>query len=189
MVTGGTSPGSSRWFRLDPTALPLRYIGRFDEGGRRREATVYLDCGQAIIRCHASIGAPLTVRLPVSAFEGVAVRMAPVGDAGEIEVMVELRHRDPALCLPLLVVDDPAEVADDWKAWGEILGLPLLLVDQEGSVIVVDGQSSTLATLPPRPRRRHSFFAERRPRFLTRRKRGLPGKPQRLSGHEIIARD
>jgi hypothetical protein len=187
-AAGGASPGSSRWFRLDPTALPRRYIARFDEDGRRREATIYLDRDQAIIKCRTSIGAPLTVCLPVSAFEGVAVRMSPVSEDGDIEVVVELRHRDPALCLPLMAADDPADVADDWKAWGEVLGLPLLLVDQEGSVVVVDG-GSALAALPPQPRRRHSFFAERRPRFLTRRKRGLPDRQERLSGHEIIARD
>jgi hypothetical protein len=43
--------------------------------------------------------------------------------------------------------------------------------------------------MPPQPRRRHSFFADRRPRFLVRRKNGRPGRLERLSAHEIIARD
>jgi hypothetical protein len=185
-ATGAASRGSSRSYRLDPAALPLRYIAWLDEGRQRREATIYLDREQAIIKCHSSIGAPLTICLPVSAFEGVAVRMSPIGDAGDIEVVVELRHRDPALNLPLLVADDPADVADDWQAWGEVLGLPLLLVDQDGGVIVAEGRTGALAL--PQPRRRHSFFADRRPRFLARRKSGQQGRHERLSGHEIIAR-
>lgn len=188
-ATGGTSPGSSRQFRLDPVALPLRYIAKLEEGGRRRESTIYLDGERAIVKCRSSIGAPLTVCLPVSAFEGVAVRMSPIGEGGDIEVVVELRHRDPALNLPLLVADDPADVADDWQAWGEVLGLPLLLVDQQDNVIVADGRSSALALLPPQPRRRHSFFADRRPRFLARRKRGRAGAAEQIAGREIIARN
>jgi Family of unknown function (DUF6101) len=181
--------GFSQNQRLDPAALPLRYTAKFDEGGRQREATIYLDRDQAIIKTRSSIGAPLTVCLPVTGFDGVAVRMSPIGEAGNIEVVVELRHRDQALSLPLVVADDPADIADDWQAWGKVLDLPLLIVDQEGNVIVAEGRASALALLPPQPRRRHAFFADRRPRFLARRKSGQQGRRERLSGQEIIARD
>lgn len=186
-ATGGALPGSSRQFRLDPVALPLRYIAELEEGGRHRESTIYLDGERAIVKRRSSIGAPLTVCLPVSAFEGVAVRMSPIGEAGDIEIVVELRHRDPALNLPLHVADDPGDVADDWRAWGEALGLPLLLVDQQGNAIAVDSRGSAPAT--PATRRRHSFFADRRPRFLARRKRGRAGAVERIAGREIIARN
>jgi hypothetical protein len=42
---------------------------------------------------------------------------------------------------------------------------------------------------PPKPRRRHSFFADRRPRFLTRRKTGRAGTPDILTAREITAPD
>ena len=188
-ATRGASVGSSRNHRLDPTALPLHYIATFDEGGRSRQSTIYLDHRQAIIKRRSSIGAPLTVCLPVSGFDGVAVRMSPIGDAGDIEVIVELRHRDPALSLPLLVADDPAEIADDWRAWGEVLNLPLLIVDRDDRVIAAESRAGALGRVPPHQRRRHSFFAERRPRFLARRKSGQPGRLERLYAREIIARD
>jgi hypothetical protein len=188
-ATRGASARSSRNHRLDPTALPLHYIATFAEGGRSRQATIYLDRRQAIIKRRSSIGAPLTVCLPVSGFDGVAVRLSPIGDAGDIEVVVELRHRDPALSLPLLVADDPGEVADDWQAWGQILNLPLLIVDRDNRVIAAESRAGALGRVPPHQRRRHSFFADRRPRFLARRKRGRLGRLDRLSAREIIARD
>jgi hypothetical protein len=188
-AAGEATAGSSRSSRLDPSALPLRYKATFDEAGRRVEATIFLDRDQAIIKRRSSIGAPLTACLPISAYEGVAVRMAAVGAAGDIEVVVELRHRDPSLSLPLRVAHDPADVADDWRGWGKALGLPLLLVEQDGRTIVVTDRESALTVLPPQSRRRHSIFAVRRPRFLARRKRGRPGQPERIRGHEIIARD
>ncbi|MHB0954596.1 MAG: DUF6101 family protein, partial [Allorhizobium sp.] len=39
------------------------------------------------------------------------------------------------------------------------------------------------------PRRRHSYFAERRPRFLVRRTTGKLGVTMKISGKEIIARN
>jgi len=185
-TAGEAIVGSSRNPRLDPGDLPLRYTAGFEERGRRRVATIFLDRQRAIIKTRSAIGAPLTVCLPVSAFEGVAVRMTPLGDNGDIEVVIELRHRDPALCLPLVVADDPAEVADAWRTWGEALGLPLLLVHPDGSAATVENAT---APRPSYPRRRHSFFADRRPRFLTRRKRGRTVDFARLTAREIIARD
>lgn len=188
-ATRGAPVGSSRSHRLDPTALPLHYIATFDQGGQSRQATIYLDRGQAIIKRRSSIGAPLTVCVPVRGFDGVAVRMTPIGEAGDIEVVVELRHRDPAVSLPLLVADDPAEVADDWRTWGQVLNLPLLIVDRDNRVIAAESRAGALSRVPRHQRRLHSFFAERRPRFLARRKSGRPGRLERLSAREIIARD
>ena len=39
-----------------------------------------------------------------------------------------------------------------------------------------------------RPRRRHSYFADRRPRFLVRRSTGSLGMSMKIEGKEIIAR-
>jgi hypothetical protein len=180
----GASAGSSRGFRLDPATLPVRYKTNCDDDGGRREATIYLDGHRAIVKTRSAIGAPLTVCLPISAFDGIAVRMKPAGDAGQIEVVVELRHRDPALCLPLGVADDPADIADAWQMWGERLDLPLLLVDVDGRTMTVDSPETPTA----RPRRRRPFLADRRPRFLVRRKTGRVGPVERLAAREIIAR-
>ncbi len=182
--------GSGRTFRLDPMDLPARYSAGIGTGARRVEAVIVLDRQEAILKRPSPSGAPVTVRLPIKAFEGVAVRIVPIGQDGDIEVTVELMHRDPSFSLPLIVADDPADVAADWQAWGRVLGLPLLLVAPDGTVEQPVDQIGAIRRLPSRPRRRHSFFANRRPRFLTRRKTGLKaGEIEILSGHEIIARD
>jgi hypothetical protein len=99
-------------------------------------------------------------------------------------------HRDPALSIPLIIADDPADVGADWQSWSRILGLPLLLVLPDGSIEKPVDHIGAMRKLPTRPRRRHSFFAGRRPRFLTRRKTGLKrGEIEILDGREIIARD
>lgn len=181
------SAGSSRNPRLDPSTLPLRFRTFFDEGDRSALATIFLDRNQAIVRRRSATGAPLTVCLPINVFDGIAVRMTPLGETGDIEVVVELRHRDPSLSLPILVADDPADIAEDWVAWGEALNLPLLVIDQDGRPVEVESRLS--APAPPKPRRRHSYFAKRRPRFLARRKKGAVSRPERLTAREIIARD
>ena len=129
----------------------------------------------------------MTIRMPISAFDGVAVRMTPVGTDGDIEVAVELMHSDPGLSLPLMIADDPADVAADWQAWGDALQLPLLLAGADGTIVEAGGQDEKPASIRPKPRRRHSFFADRRPRFLTRRKTGRSGPLERVNGREIIA--
>ena len=72
--------------------------------------------------------------MPVAAYRGVAVRMEPIGDNGDVRVFVELLHADPTLTLPLVVADEPEEIAADWQAWGRALNLPLLVVGQDGTV-------------------------------------------------------
>jgi hypothetical protein len=188
-VAGGASAGSSRAFRLDPFTLPVRYAATLGGGARRAEATILLDRDEVVVRRLSPAGAPLTFRMPVKTFDGVAVRMTPVGHDGAIEVTVELMHRDPGLTLPLMIADDPADVAADWQAWGRTLGLPLLVVGQDGTVAAPVEQIGGVTLQSLKPRRRHSFFADRRPRFLTRRKLGRRGKLEILTAREIIARD
>lgn len=189
IVAGGASAGSSRAFRLDPFTLPVRYAATLGSGARRAEATIVLDRDEVVVRRVSLIGAPLTYRMPLKTFDGVAVRMIPIGHAGDIEVIVELMHRDPALSLPLMIADDPADVAADWQAWGRTLGLPLLVVGQDGTITTPVDHIGAVTLQMPKPRRRHSFFANRRPRFLTRRKPGHAGTAEILVGREITARD
>jgi Family of unknown function (DUF6101) len=184
-VAGGASAGSSRTFRLDPNILPVRFSAPF---GGAAQAVILLDRERAVVRGTTRAGVPITLDLPVANFDGVAVRMVQQGDAGAIRVFVELRHRDPGLTLPLIVADEPEEVAADWQAWGRTLNLPLLVVGQDGSVMQPVQRIGSLTVAAAKPRRRHSFFAGRRPRFLTRRKVGHISTVEVLFGREIIAR-
>jgi len=100
-VAGGASAGASRRPRLDPSNLPLRYLATIGPRGRRVEAEIHLDRKTAVIRRPSPLGAPLVIRLPINAYDGVAVRMRAIGDSDDLEVVVELKHRDPGLSLPL----------------------------------------------------------------------------------------
>lgn len=188
-AVGGISAGSEQSFRLDPLILPVRYSATLGGDNNRIEATITLDREQAIIQQLLPEAEPLTIQIPLSAFDGVAVRMKPAGHCGELEIILELAHPNPALSLPLMIADEPADVATDWQVWGKTFGLPLLIIGQDGEILDVIDQANLHFQLPPKPRRRHSFFANRRPRFLTRRKIGHADGVQLLRGREIIARD
>ena len=50
-------------------------------------------------------------------------------DLGDVTVTLELLHTDAMLCVPLLVAGDLDDVAADWRAWSEALGLPMLMIE------------------------------------------------------------
>src|SRR5882724_11739954 len=170
-MVGGAPAGSGRAYRLDPFTLPVRFSAAFDGGAHE----FVLDRERAVLKRPLRSGPPVTVAIPVTAYDGVAVRMEPRDHAGGIRVIVELMHRDPALSLTLIVANEPEDVAADWQAWGRALNLPLLVVTEDGTVKAPLARFGALVVSETTPRRRYSFFADRRPRFLARRK---PGRPE-----------
>jgi len=186
--------------RLDPFSLPHRF--RYDTGSDPRSgramgpAAVFLEKHMASICRRLPSGIPMAMRLPMAAFEGVAVRMVPetigadgVGDGDGLAV-VELMHRDPQLSLPLCMARDLAEIAADWKAWARVLGLPMLLVEVDGSWRAIESRIGGVVVDRVKPRRARSVMKGRRPRFLTRRKVGsMPAEPLIHRGREMFGRD
>ena len=63
----------------------------------------------------------------------------------------------------------------------------MLMVEADGIARPLD-DSLSVGSRPAKPRRRHSYFAERRPRFLVRRTTGKLGVQMKIDGREIIAR-
>jgi hypothetical protein len=177
MVRGAALLGVSP-ARLDPFHLPARYTVT----DAPEHQAVYLDRTVAIIRRRLS-GLPLTLRVPMRAFVGVQVRLEFKGETPTGHV--ELRHADPALTLPLGTFSDMAEAAVDWKSWARMLNVPMLLVESDGTARVID--VSALMSGPAKPRRMRSALKNRRPRFLTRRRMGVPAEQPVLDGREIIA--
>jgi len=180
--------------RLDPLSLPHRF--RYDTGIDPRsgqpmgEAAVMLEAHVAQVSRRLPSGIPMAMRLPMSAFEGVAVRVIPETDgAGEGLVVVELLHRDPQLSLPLSVAASVDDVVADWRAWARVLALPMLLVEVDGTWRTIEERLGSVVVKAVRPRRHRSVMNGRRPRFLIRRKVGvMPAEPVIVEGREIIAR-
>ena len=174
--------------RLDPEHLPqqVSYWARNESG----EIAITLDKRGAVLRrALPSSRLPVSVALPARVFMGVAARAIDHGD-GEVTVTLELHHTDPELCVPLLVAHDLDDIAADWRSWAASYNLPMLMVEADGVARPLDRQLGAVHLGRPRPRRRYSFFADRRPRFLVRRRTGSLGIARLvIDGEEIIARD
>ncbi len=172
--------------RLDPGRFPqqVSYATRQDREG----VTFTLDWRGAVLRkMLPQSRLPISVALPVRAFKGIAARAMDHGD-GTVTVTLELHHEDSELCVPLLVAHDLEDIAADWNAWSEVYQLPMLMIEADGSVTPLAEQLGPVKTAAAKPRRRHAYFAGRRPRFLVRRNPGNLGIRLVLRGEEIIAR-
>ncbi|MER0239155.1 DUF6101 family protein [Fulvimarina sp. MAC8] len=143
--------------------------------------------GAVIHRKLERAGLPVSIALSARAFRGIAARAMEHED-GSVTVTLELHHHtDPALCVPLLVASDLYDVAADWRSWSDFFGLPMLMVEADGSVVALEDTVGTVKSGEPAPRRRSANRA-RRPRFLARRKPGGLGMRMVVDGEEIIAR-
>jgi hypothetical protein len=173
--------------RLDPNRFPqhVSYAMR----GATGDVAITIDARGAVLRkVLPSSGLPLSIALPKRAFKGVAARAIDHGD-GEVTVTLELHHDDPDLCIPLLVAHDLSDIAADWRTWAEAFNIPMMMVEADGVARPLEEHLGGVKTGETQPRRRHSFFAERRPRFLVRRTSGKLGIAMKIAGREIIARD
>jgi len=173
--------------RLDPNRFPqhVSYAMR----GATGDVTITIDARGAVLRkVLPSSGLPLSIALPKRAFKGVAARAIDHGD-GEVTVTLELHHDDPDLCIPLLVAHDLSDIAADWRTWSEAFAIPMMMVEADGVARMLEDHLGGVRTQETQPRRRHSFFADRRPRFLVRRTSGKMGVALKIAGREIIARD
>ncbi len=169
-ATSGINPaGSGRALRLDPLSLPVNFDahdGRADGGVRQIE----LHRERVVVR-RTLHGMQMAVSIRVCDFLGVGLRASD--DAG----MLVLAHRDPSLTIPLRVSSDLDEIVQAWQMWCDVFALPPLSEDK--------------ASEPAMRRRRHNAIRSRRPKFLTRRRRGDLLDPRNVhrGEREIIARD
>lgn len=188
MSTTGLKPvWAGEELRLDPFRLPqmVSYATRDAYG----DVTFTIDHrGASVRRVLERSGLPAVVALPACAFLGVAARAIEDGQ-GFVTVTLELHHRDPMLSVPLLVAHDLDDVAADWRAWAEAYRLPMLLIEADGVARTLEESLGAVRKGPVRARRKGRPSAQRRPRFLARRKLGDLGLRLVVSGEEIIARE
>lgn len=172
--------------RLDPFHLP--HVVTFATRDEQGDVHYTIDKRGAVIRRWLEMShLPVTIALPVRAFQGVAAR-ALEDETGNVTVTLELHHADPQLTVPLLVAHDLDDVAADWRAWSEAYGLPMLLVEADGIARTLEDTIGAVRAGPVKPRRKRATSAQRRPRFLARRKAGNLGLRLVVDGEEIIAR-
>jgi hypothetical protein len=174
--------GSGRSARLDPFALPVRFSAT-DAAADGRSREVELTRERVVVR-RAVAGIRMAVNLPISAYRGVAIRTSADGAS------VVLEHRDPALALELYVAPDGDEVAAEWRTWGHVLGVPLLVADEAGAAQEVFTRVGAIKVDAPFVRRRRrNAIKRRRPSILMRRVVKRVGAAGIYRGErEIIAR-
>jgi hypothetical protein len=161
-MSGGKPAGSGRSARLDPFALPVRFSAA-DAAADGRSREVELTRDRVVVR-RAVAGIRMAVNLPISAYRGVAIRTSAEGAS------VVLEHRDPGLALELYAAPDGDEVAAEWRTWGDVLGVPLLVTDEAGAAEEVFTRVGAVKVCEPFwRRRRHNAIKRRRPSILMRR--------------------
>jgi hypothetical protein len=175
--------------RLDPFALPVRYAAR-DGGADGQIRQVELDRDRVVLR-RAVRGIRMNVGVPVTEFRGVSMRLLPAEGEEPAATAVMLEHRDGGLSVPLFMAADGSDLVAEWKSWGRVLGLPLLVVEGDGSLREPFQRIGGIGVGAPSPRRRRRAAIKwRRPRFLMRRKVGRPAAEPRVHRErEIIARN
>jgi hypothetical protein len=105
---------------------------------------------------------------------------------------VILEHADGGLSLPLYSAANPDEVVAEWQSWGRVLGLPLLLIEDEGASREVFARIGRLLVgQSVWCRRWRTAIARRRmSRLLRRHASPLAADPVVYRGErEIIARE
>jgi len=158
MRSGGMPAGSSRTLRLDPFSLPARFAAT-DAAADERVRHVELYRERVVVRRSLS-GMRMALNMPVSAFAGIAIKVT-VGE-GEAEAAVVLEHKDPSLSLPLFVSSEADEAFAEWRAWAKVLGLPLLVAEEDGGLREPFARIGGVRVDAVRPRRRRRSALKRR---------------------------
>jgi len=189
MEAGRFAAGSSRAVRLDPFSLPVRFEAA-DEAADERRRVVDLHRERVVVR-RSVRGMRMALNLPVAAFRGVAIRLTGAANEPPTAIAVVLEHGDPALSLPLFSSTTSDDIVAEWQSWGRVLGLPLLVAEQDGSLREPFARLGAVRIeAPAGRRRRRGVVARRRPSFLVRRRAGVPPATPTLhrGEREIIAR-
>ena len=84
-------------------------------------------------------------------------------------------HGDPELNYQVFEEVGNGNVVAEWQNWGKKLRLPLFIKAGDGSLLPYSQQVSGVALGPQVTRRKLAHDAERRPRFLNRRRPGEIG--------------
>ena len=151
MRSGGCA-GSGRALRLDPFGLPVRFSTSdavADGGCAISNSIVSASC--CGVRYAACAWPSICRSLLLTAFH--CCRFRPKMASGSALTVV-LKHRDPALTLPLFMTSHPGEALAEWRAWSQVLSVPLLVANTERdrSDAVARAARPTSASPPATPK-------------------------------------
>lgn len=116
-------------------------------------------------------GVTVKIKVPVDEYVGVAV-ITSISEEGELSSAIELVHSDTELNYRVFTEIGNANVVAEWQNWGRKLRLPLFIKAGDGSLMPYSQRVSGVVVGDEQSRRRLSVDANRRPRFLNRRRPG-----------------
>ena len=126
---------------------------RSDGGADGQVRQIELDRERVVLR-RAVRGIRMNVGVPIAEFRGVSLRLLPAEGEEPAAVAVMLEHRDSGLSVPLFVATDGDDAVAEWKSWARVLGLPLLVVEGDGSLREPFQRIGGSRVGAPQPRRR-----------------------------------
>jgi hypothetical protein len=116
-------------------------------------------------------GVSVKIKVPVTEFVGVAVSTS-ISEEGVLTSAIELIHTDPDLNYQVFEEVGNSSVVAEWQNWGHKLRLPLYIIAGDGSLLPYSQQVDGVLLGNATGRRKLAADANRRPRFLNRRKPG-----------------
>ncbi|MCZ4271415.1 DUF6101 family protein [Maritalea porphyrae] len=117
-------------------------------------------------------GVPIKIKVPVTEYVGVAVATT-ISDEGVLTSAIELIHTDSGLNYRVFEEEGNHAVVAEWQNWGKKLCLPLFIRAGNGDLVPYTQHVGGVLVGNQTNRRQFAPQANRRPRFLNKRKLGL----------------
>lgn len=117
-------------------------------------------------------GVAIKVKVPVAEYFGVAVSTR-INEEGVLSSAIELVHEDAELNYKVFEEVGNTDVVAEWQNWGRKLRLPLFIRTGDGELMAYSQQVDGVMLGNSNIRRKTANEANRRPRFLNRRKPGI----------------
>lgn len=147
-------------------SLTAKYFGPANDNGPKEPVKTV-----TVRKTLEKSGVAIKIKVPVDEFIGVAVSTSITED-GVLSSAIELVHGDPDLNYRVFEEIGNSDVVAEWQNWGKKLRLPLFIKAGDGNLLPYSQQVDGVALGDKHDRRRLAADAERRPRFLNRRKPG-----------------
>ncbi|MET3926471.1 DUF6101 family protein [Devosia sp. 2618] len=166
MVHGVAMEGTSVVLAFGrPQLADRRFVAANDNGPKDPVKTV------TVRRMLEQSGVAIKVKVPVTEFIGVAVATR-ISEDGVLTSAIELVHSDNELNYQVFEEAGNHNVVAEWQNWGKKLRLPLFIKAGDGAYMPYSQHVDGVMVGDTTSRRKLVAEANRRPRFLNRRKPG-----------------